>query len=550
MSTSLDNMDANDSGGVGAKKGFLFQDYVAAYFVTLMLRDKRIQGVCCEVKDDIDILYSDYVEYVQIKTTDDDKKWNVDELCKRTKKKNSVRYNNDSIVHKSIQCDCSKLYKGKFRIITNRDCSSKLAYLKIEENKRVDKQKYRDLLVNSLRGYIKNFTSENGNGIDYWIDNCFWQFFQDINYLKMMSLTQIRSAAADNGFSLNPLKDEISIFNSILVKVTELSAISRKASLSIDKTYFRKDLIKWFQSQIESISLVTIRKVYSRQPKQLPQVLLHLIDCNNKKNLKTIGSGFYQSYGRTKYRFSFISKNVIKWLPEVLLRPEELSDISATSLLSSISSISCLLTENDFDLRDLLGRVLLHSILRHDSLSQPIPASLYFEKKGHLIEFDNVHIIKNDNDPDELWLGCSYLCNSDIHSAIDSAAKKISNFIEDNADLHREIILDVKSDDYLVSNDINEILNPVSSISDSLSRMQFVIFIGYCSYEQELNIKDGYEDNLKVEIESRFIEFIDRIECRYSDMLDLKFRVYIYPVPCIDTLLANFQDEINGIKNA
>lgn len=550
MSIGLDNMDSNDSGGVGAKKGFLFQDYVAAYFVTLMLRDKRIRGICCEVKDDIDVLYSDYVEYIQIKTTDDDKKWSADELCKRTKKKDSNRYNNDSIVHKSIQCDCSRQYKGKFRIITNRDCSSKLMYLKIEFKDRVDKQESRSLLVRSLGKYIKEFTSENKNGIEYWIDNCFWQFFQNIDYLKMLSLTNIRNAASDCGFSLDPLKSENIIFNSILVKVTELSAISRKNSLSSNKTYFRVDLIEWFYSQVESLSQAAVRKVYSRQQKNLPQVLLHLKDYNNIKYLNTVGAGYYQSYGRTKYRFSYISENVVSWLPEIFLRPEELSDINSTNILSSLSRVSDALAEDMNDLRDLLGKVLLHSILRYDSLSQPIPADLYIEKKGNLIDFTNVHIIKNNDEPDELWLGCSYLCNEDINAAIDSAALKISNFIEDNADLHRRIILDVKSDDYLVSNDIDEILNPASSINDSLSKIQFVILIGFNSVEQGLDVKNDYENYLKNEVESRFVEVIEKVEIGYNNLLDLKFRIYIFPLPCIDTLVSSFQQKIKGIKNA
>ena len=42
-------MEANDSGEVAAKHGFLFQDCVAAYHVTRMLRDKSNRRVRCEV---------------------------------------------------------------------------------------------------------------------------------------------------------------------------------------------------------------------------------------------------------------------------------------------------------------------------------------------------------------------------------------------------------------------------------------------------------------------------------------------------------------------
>ncbi|WP_122558977.1 dsDNA nuclease domain-containing protein, partial [Pseudomonas viridiflava] len=60
-------MEPNDAGGVAAKHGFIFQDCVAAYYVTQMLRDKTIQRVRCEVTDDIDVVFDDFVEFVQVK---------------------------------------------------------------------------------------------------------------------------------------------------------------------------------------------------------------------------------------------------------------------------------------------------------------------------------------------------------------------------------------------------------------------------------------------------------------------------------------------------
>lgn len=62
-------MESNDSGGVATKHGFIFQDCVAAYYVTQMLRDKKIQRIRCEVTDDVDVVCDDFVEFVQVKTT-------------------------------------------------------------------------------------------------------------------------------------------------------------------------------------------------------------------------------------------------------------------------------------------------------------------------------------------------------------------------------------------------------------------------------------------------------------------------------------------------
>ncbi len=544
METGLDNMDTNDSGGVGAKKGFLFQDYVAAYYVTKMLRDKRIKGVCCEVKDDIDIIYEKHVKYIQIKTTDSNSKWGVKELCERTKKKDTNRYNNDSIVHKSIQCDSSKIYEGTFKIITNRDVDSKLTFLKIKNTNRYNKINERDALLKSLARIIKCFKSDNGHDVEYWIDHCSWQVFQDCEHLKLLALANIRGAASDDGFILDPVREEIQILEHILTEVVSLSAVSKKTNISEDKTYFRRDLINWFKSEIEIINQNRPRRVYSRQNKDLPKVLIHLHDYNFSEVTTTLGSGFYQCYDRKSYRFDFISDTLMKWLPEILLRPEELSGIKPTSLLSHVSNIYKSIQDGSIDVSTFMGKTLLHSMLRSHSLSQPIPASLYMERNGDVIEFDNVHIVKNENCPDELWLGLSHMLDGDMRSVISYSFEKIERFIDTNADKHRDIILDIKSDDYLIKHDIDDMLDSTYSINDSLPRIRFVIFIGYKSTVQGLHVINGYEDALKEEVELHFLDFISNLKENYCDLLDLNFIIYLYPVPCIYTLMEKFKGKI------
>lgn len=77
-------METNDSGGVAAKHGFLFQDCVAASHVTRMLRDKTIRSVRCEVTDDIDIVYYGHVDFVQVKSTEKTR-WNISDIVKNSK---------------------------------------------------------------------------------------------------------------------------------------------------------------------------------------------------------------------------------------------------------------------------------------------------------------------------------------------------------------------------------------------------------------------------------------------------------------------------------
>jgi len=545
---SIDNMNNSDAGGVGAKKGFLYQDYIAALYVTKMLRDKRIKGICCEVKDDIDILYEEYVQYLQIKTTDSEKKWNALELCKRTKKDGSTRYNNDSILHKSLDCDSSKIHQGKFGIVSTRDVDSKLQYLKVDFEKRLDKLTARQKLVSTLSSYIKSYKSPNGNGVDYWINNCQWYFYQDKDYVKLLCITNIRNAANDIGIFLDSNKADEKILNAILVKVTELSALSKKEHMGENKTYFREELIEWFQNELENIGSNGTKKIYSRNTGKLPNILNVLHSSLSDTSLSSVnGIGYYQSYDRNSYRFKFISSNIIKWIPEIYLRPDELSGTYSANLISTVNRLLCTVLSDVTHDKNLVPRVLLHSLIRFYSKSQPIPAHLYIEKKGNLIEFDNIHIVVKENSPDDMWFGLSYW--DDGSSFVDTFINKVISFVDILYDDQRKIILDIKSDDYLIKHDVDIILDASKSISEHLSRLFFVLFVGYKSREQTLAVQKNYEDRLKIEVEHKFNLIVHEINKRHGDLVDLNFIVYVYPIPCIDTLVNIFKDTIGGNNN-
>lgn len=99
-------MESNDSGGVATKHGFIFQDCVAAYYVTQMLRDKKIQRIRCEVTDDVDVVCDDFVEFVQVKTTTK-AHWARNDLLVLSKGADKKKIPGSSIIHKSMQSEPS-----------------------------------------------------------------------------------------------------------------------------------------------------------------------------------------------------------------------------------------------------------------------------------------------------------------------------------------------------------------------------------------------------------------------------------------------------------
>ena len=94
----------SNKGGPAARQGFKYQDHVAVSFIFKMLRDSSYTQVECETADDIVAVFQcagELVnEYIQVKTTEGDHKWNMEEVIKLDGTKAD-----SSLLHKSLNCD-------------------------------------------------------------------------------------------------------------------------------------------------------------------------------------------------------------------------------------------------------------------------------------------------------------------------------------------------------------------------------------------------------------------------------------------------------------
>lgn len=544
MST-LETMEQSDSGGVGAKKGFFYQDLAAAYYLTKMLIDKTLKYVRCEVTDDIDLVYDKHIEYIQVKTTDNDSKWTITELCKT---ENATK--TDSIIHKSLSCDNNPDYISKFKILSPREVNSSLQYLRVSINKR-DHKEGRDKLFRSLSTKVKNKSSK-GNDIGYWIDNTWWEVIPSKNELELMILRNIRVAAQDRDVFLTD-RHERAILQSVVYALTDKSALSRKLNISDDKSYLRKDFISWFWDEVEYASKddTHFLKVY---PQKLDKVDYILHEYNsyfkNDSSQNLIGKLFYQDYELFRYRFKYVVDGVYNWLPEVLLSPEELSNINGINFQEKVDLLKRRMALKEKEVPSLIPRVTLHSIIRKSFLSQPIySASLYVDSSNERITiYDNVHIVINNDDPDELWVGFSeILIDNDFSTTI---AKLKCDFIDNflnNFQNHKKVILDVKRNNFLLKHDVDLYLNGTSSIDRLFNIIHFAIFVGYKTENQPLEF-DESED------EEYFTQLIDEVKAHFEMLVSeivtekvyrkINLHFYLYPIPCVETLIKEFEKRI------
>lgn len=535
-------MDSSNAGGVASKLGFFYQDCAAALFVTEMLLNKNIDAVRCEVTDDIDILYGTHTEFVQVKTSDKPR-WSTSTVTTRSRGANNKVIADSSIIHKSMQCASLPVGKCKFRILSPRDCKDPLDFLEIEIATR-DGKPGRQTLIDELADKLKNYVAPAGNSISDWVDACWWQVIPSLREVELTALNNIRKAAQSfYGVILSADSVVENIWINILITMTKKSALDRRIYVEDDKTYHRSHFLAWFKAEVLFYDRGNSHaKVYVHR--KLPSVLVQLQTPFVSPVTSRNGLVLHQRYQLGQYRYEHIAKNICHWFDELLLRPSEISDFISSSSTEKYRLLRARLADSATDLEQFVGNALLHSVMRLRHESQPIPATLYLDSKDDLKVFDNVHIVQRSKGGDELWLGVSKLTKAvTVSQVLSELRDTLYDEILNGLDGVREKILDVKEDSYLLSHDVDEILDTSNSFEDHLDRFRFVIFFGYESSLLTIPETKGHETNLYQEAYQLFVDFISDLTSN-PPFSQLNVELYFYPAPSFDDLCRMLEKEM------
>lgn len=526
-------MEPNDAGGVAAKHGFIFQDCVAAYYVTQMLRDKTIQSVRCEVTDDIDVVCDEFIEFVQVKTTTK-AHWAKSDLIVLSSGVGKTKIPCSSILHKSMESEPALTVPRKFRIVTEHPVNVTLDYLLINRDERSGKPG-RTELIDYLKLKTANYVAASGVDVEAWVDAARWEVFRTMREIELLGIRNIRLASYDlHGVMLSTEASAEEIWRGILDTVTRKGALSRRIHSVDSKSYLRPDLNAWFLEYVEEDQKRAGRKVYVKR--QLPHILVPFRDPMATPCAKRNGRVLHQQYSLKRYRYKHIVENVCKWLDEVFLRPNELADIHKMSLVEQGQRLKNTVFASLADVRSFLGRVLLHATIRQMHASQPIPCLLYLQGQDEEKILENVHIVRRDPEGDQLWVGFSELVTAaNIATRLPEIRDQLYEEIAECFGDARGKILDIKDDDYLLSHDIDAILDESNPFDAHLDRFRFVLFIGYDSTLLTDPETPGHEDHLERETAALFEAFVDDLE--HDPMFaELTIDVFIYPAPSLETL--------------
>ncbi|MNC52359.1 hypothetical protein D3C75_1017010 [compost metagenome] len=162
--------------------------------------------------------------------------------------------------------------------------------------------------------------------------------------------------------------------------------------------------------------------------------------------------------------------------------------------------------------------------------------------------FENVHIVQRAKGGDELWLGGSKITKAKtVSQALIELRDALYDDIINGLDGVREIVLDVKEDSYLISHDVDEILDISNSFEDHLERFRFVVFFGYESSLLTIPETKGHEPSLYKEAYELFVEFISDIT-KNPGYAQLNIELYIYPAPSFNDLCGLLEKKMRDDK--
>lgn len=524
----------SDAGGPAARQGFKYQDHVAVSFIFKMLQDSNYSQVECETADDIVAVFQCagqiVNEYIQVKTTESDSKWNVTEITALDGTKA-----NSSLLHKSLKCDVRPGI-ARFRIVTKRDVAKILDGFKKEIDKRVlpDTTTKRGV---ALRKKFKTFVSPQKRDFLYWAENVVWQVYGDVEALEAVNMKVLSRLA--EGFGNRPNFTQLKAIYEEFLEIADKAATSSLKTAAASKIIPRAptlDHLKKLLDEADDMSTAT-----SKPYKKRPDPFLVEFHANTKESLLHSFSGFDVRYSLKKWRHENYAKHLIEWLPEFSLKASEIVNILAhnaeTILARSIRTFS----DSELPRDRLIAELILHSILRSRQHSEPVACKVFYKSAGKLSEFGNAHIIQMPDEDDQLWLGLARMIKAnDMDTTLEQIREILDETISETVlSAEREIIISLREPLHHQpkADSFNLALHRNSPIDDMLNILCFPILLTYDSAALSSGWLVDYIDKLKKEIETHFSTFTSELS---ENIKQVKVLIFLVPMESIELLTNAF----------
>lgn len=520
----------SDAGGVAAKKGFLYQDHIAVRYLLKLASDTTILEVQCETIDDISLKVHDgsglHLRHIQVKTTDGTKKWSSEELC------------SSGIYEKQLKLD-KAVIPAKFTIISTRDVgSSSVKVLVFPKNQR-DAQK-RQALINVIKRHHKKLLSGNGNGAEYWVDNCQWEVIKELDSLKYKNRNSITEITSFLGFNLT--SDQITyVYNDLLVSANEASSASNKTNFH-DKIFEKESFEKYFLDLLKKAASIgsPTKHPYTGPDSIEPFLVDVFFDTDGE--LRT-GHGLDIGLELKKWRVEEFLDHLLIWLPEFCLHASEISNIPANHLEYSRRIIKATRKIKDkfsAEIDEVIGNLTLHSCLRSSMKSEPIPCKVfYLNDDKDFKSFRNAHLVK-EGGLQELWVGNSIISNVSFKDTISDCFDVIKSTLDPSfLKKERQVIIDLFEPSHYSCTEITDAFKENAPIDKLLEVLCVTVLVIYNS--QQFNHPDNYKKLIEEEMQENFSELINNVP---DEVKSLKIYLFMIPAEDVGKLKKRFFEKL------
>lgn len=524
----------SSAGGPAARQGFKYQDHVAVSFIFKMLRDNNYSQVECETADDI-VAVSQCTgeivnEYIQVKTTEGDNKWNWREAIALDGVKP-----NSSLLHKSLKCDV-RPGLARFRIVTKRDVAKILEGFKTELDKRILPDTTTDRDVALLKRF-RTFNSPRERNFSYWAKNCVWQVYGDVEALEAVNIKALYQLA--EGLGNRPSFTQLQAIYEEFLEMADKAATANAKSAAASKIIPRESALTHLKKLLDEADDKSTAT--SKPYKKRPDPFLVEFHANTEEDLLHSFSGFDVKYSLKKWRHENFVKHLIEWLPEFSLKASEIVNILAHNAEAILARSISTFSDSDLPRDRLIAELILHAILRSRQNSEPVACKVFYKSAGKLSEFGNAHIVQITGQDDQLWLGLARLIEAnDMDATLEQICKILDETISETVlSAEREIIISLREPLHHQpkADAFNQALHRNSPVDDMLNVLCFPILLAYDSEALSSGWLADYVNNLKTEIETHFNIFTTQLP---ENIKQVKVMVFLVPMESVVLLTKAF----------
>jgi|GEM_PF-2455827 len=283
------NLIPTEKGGRIARKGFVYQDHVAAHFIIEILTGKEISEIWIEGEDDIVLLWpiggDVVVEMIQIKSNDLESRWSISKLM-------------------SLELLPKSLARGRckenvcYRIVTSTDIDSELSFMKVAVNDSLRDNTSVDKILNDhFDKFSSVLANSKGQTVEDWFKNCFWEVFPaQLESLKAQNLVKLERCILENYDLVLPPDQRLEIYQKILAFVSNAGVGEEKCGFS------KEEIIVWFDNILKDLAA----------PKLGSEKLIEKLEAAKVANdTQKTAREFRWMYQKESLNFNFYGRNQI-----------------------------------------------------------------------------------------------------------------------------------------------------------------------------------------------------------------------------------------------